>query len=124
MHKGHYSSCWTNWRWEGGVRLATVRETKTMNSFTLDLWKYPKWLTSNACAKITGSDPSGLHFSTANAVIFISLSLSLLQVWMLIAVKSSYLDWLSWYEVNSVGYEVFLLLLQFLNVICSVEIGF
>jgi len=48
-----------------------------MNSFTLDLWKYPKWLTSNACASITGSDPSGLHFSTANAVIFISLSLSL-----------------------------------------------
>jgi hypothetical protein len=34
---------------------------------------------------------------------------------MLFADKASYLDWLSWYEVNSVGYELFLLLLQFLN---------
>jgi hypothetical protein len=62
-----------------------------------------------------------LHLSLS---LSLSFSLSLLRVWMLIAVKASYLDWLSWYEVNSVGYEVSLLLLQFLNVICSVEIGF
>ena len=70
-------SCWTDWRWEGGVRLATVRATKRMNSLTLDLWKQPKWLTSKAFANITGSVPSGLHFNTNSAVIFISLSLSL-----------------------------------------------
>jgi hypothetical protein len=37
------------------VRLAMVQETKTMNSFTFDLWKYSKWLMSNACASICGS---------------------------------------------------------------------
>ena len=57
--------------------MATVRPTKTINSLTLDLWKYPKWPTSDAFARIIASDPSGLHFKTRSAVIFIFISLSL-----------------------------------------------
>lgn len=64
-------SCCTDWRSSGGVRLATVRATKTINSLTLDRWKNPKRLTSDALANITGSEPSRLHFNTNNAVICI-----------------------------------------------------
>lgn len=84
-------SCWTDWRWPGGVRLATVRPTKNMNSLTLERWKYPKWLTSIAFAKITGSDPSGLHFNTNSAVIFISPPLS--TIFFLFV----FLNWISLY---------------------------
>lgn len=83
---GCLPSCWTDWRWPGWVRWATVRATKTMNSRAAPRWKNPKWLTSVAFASTTASGPPDPPpppdedapppeddgFSTRSAVIFIS----------------------------------------------------
>jgi hypothetical protein len=72
-------SCCTDWRWPDGVRFAMVRATKTMNSLALERWKYPKWLTSDALARILGSDPASSpeHFKMRMDVIFIPSGRSL-----------------------------------------------
>lgn len=72
--------CWTDWRWDGGVLLATVRPTNRINSLAAGLWKNPKWLTSVALASTNGSGPSDddeeespapTHLRTSSAVTFI-----------------------------------------------------